>query len=55
MLMNKLRYGISLTLMLLAISVAGQKAVFVIADGIPADVIERASMPNIRSIIHAGS
>lgn len=53
--MNKLRYCISAALMLLAISAVGQKAVFVIADGIPADVIERASTPNIRSIILAGN
>ncbi|MBO3272309.1 alkaline phosphatase family protein [Hymenobacter defluvii] len=31
------------------------KVVFIIADGIPADVIEKASVPNIRKVIAAGT
>jgi hypothetical protein len=53
--MKNNKYGIIAALMLLAFSAAGQKAVFVIADGIPADMIERAPVPNLRAIVKAGS
>jgi len=45
--------------MILSITSIGQekakKVLFIIADGIPADVIERVSKPNINKIIEAGS
>ena len=31
-----------------------KKCVFIIADGIPADVIEKAATPNLRKIIAVG-
>ncbi len=55
MVMKKIKYSLSAALMIMALSAAGQKAVFVIADGIPADMIERAAMPNMKAIIKAGS
>jgi len=39
----------------LTCSTFAQKVVFVIADGIPADVIERSPSPNIRAIMAQGS
>jgi predicted AlkP superfamily pyrophosphatase or phosphodiesterase len=45
------------TLLLITISVSAQKkhkAVFVIADGIPADLLEKLAMPNLKAIIKAG-
>ncbi|HSF45841.1 MAG TPA: alkaline phosphatase family protein, partial [Chitinophagaceae bacterium] len=42
-------------LLMLTCSSFAQKVVFVIADGIPADVIERSPSPNIRAIMSQGS
>jgi predicted AlkP superfamily pyrophosphatase or phosphodiesterase len=54
-----MKYILCLFLLLNALMPVGdlhaQKVVFVIADGIPADVIERSASPNIRAIIAQGS
>jgi hypothetical protein len=47
--------GIVLLFVLINGYTFAQKVVFVIADGIPADMIEKASTPNIRKIIAQGS
>jgi hypothetical protein len=55
--MNKVK---GLTLLLLAIAISGysqtrtRKAVFIIADGIPADVIEKLNTPNLKAIAAKG-
>lgn len=51
-----MKYLLFLLLCLFLISVTtAQKVVFVIADGIPADVLEKATTPNINSIIKTGT
>jgi len=56
--MNQYKKITTLALLLLSIGAMAQKnkkAVFIIADGIPADVIERLALPHINQIIKDGS
>ncbi|MES2456227.1 MAG: hypothetical protein V4594_11815 [Bacteroidota bacterium] len=50
---------IFITSILLAVSAQAQqrqhKVVYIIADGIPADVLENQNLPNFKKIIQAGS
>lgn len=51
----RLRICLLSVLLVAAIDGFGQKVVFVIADGIAADMLERSPSPNIRAIINKGS
>lgn len=53
--MMRLRIWLLSILLITAMDGFGQKVVFVIADGIAADMLERSPSPNIRAIIHKGS
>jgi len=56
--MNKYKKIATLTLLLFTLSAVAQKnkkTVFIIADGIPADVIERLTLPHVNQIIKDGS
>jgi Type I phosphodiesterase / nucleotide pyrophosphatase len=48
---------VTLTVLMIAISchLYAQKAVFIIAEGIPADVIENIATPNISKVASAGT
>ena len=49
------RYTLLIAAFTLGLNGYSQKAIFLIADGIPADVLEQSSLPNIQRVIHDGT